>query len=152
MPSIALDMDGTLFEWGADHLRVGAPMPGAFEAIRQFQAWGLDVIVHSCRATWEAGGGTNEVARAMIGLGFQVAEMSYELSPDGNQRPCLIVLTPDLIGMDVIPDYYERPVVFIWTGVGKPIASWYVDDRAVTFSPEIGGWAAVVERVRIDTA
>jgi hypothetical protein len=32
--------------------------------------------------------------------------------------------------------------VGVWVGVGKPIADWYVDDRAVVFG---GDWAATLE-------
>ena len=35
--------------------------------------------------------------------------------------------------------YYEIPYASIWQGVGKPVASWYLDDRGVRFT----SWASL---------
>ena len=40
--------------------------------------------------------------------------------------------------------YYEIPYDYIWDQVGKPVADWYVDDRAIEFR---GSWADVLEKI-----
>lgn len=59
--NIAIDLDGTLTSWergpSSQRNEIGPWLPGAQEALHALLAAGHTVIVHTCRATWEAGGG-----------------------------------------------------------------------------------------------
>lgn len=123
--NVAIDLDGTLAAWDADHTVCGAWLPGAREAIEELLAQGNNVVVHTCRATWEEGGGLKSVAEFLRSGGF---------------APCKVVTSG---GRAIWFDLDERPEdgphnrVGIWVGHGKPIAHWYIDDRAISFR---GNW------------
>ena len=100
-PTVAIDLDGTLTSWekgpSDQPNSIGEWLPGAKEALDFLLSAGFDIVIHTCRATWEAGGGYAGV-RAFF----------------------------DAEG-------YTEPRVVVWHDVGKPIAQWYIDDRAISF-------------------
>ena len=49
--------------------------------------------------------------------------------------------------LSVIADwmaYYHIPYNTIWQAPGKPVADWYIDDRALEFK---GSWPEVLEKI-----
>jgi hydroxymethylpyrimidine pyrophosphatase-like HAD family hydrolase len=110
--NVAIDLDGTLAEWSGDARQCGEWIPGAKEALRELIAQGHRPIIHTCRAHWEYGGGYEEIERFLDAAGFVSVLLWTREAP-------------------------MRGTVGIWMGEGKPIASAYVDDRAVFFN---GSW------------
>lgn len=101
MPTIAIDLDGTLTSWekgiSDQPNSIGEWLPGAKDALDFFLAAGFDIIIHTCRATWAAGGG------------YQGVRSFFE------------------------SEGYTEPRVRVWHDLGKPVAQWYIDDRAIEF-------------------
>ena len=93
---IAIDFDRVIHD--TDHpkegRKMGPPMEGAKEALRDLFRQGHQIIIHSCNR-------------------------------------------PEVIQKWM--QYYEIPYHYVWDGVGKPVAHYYVDDRAVKFT----SWAAL---------
>lgn len=132
-PTYAVDLDGTLAEWDQEwrpagvENKPGAWLEGAQSAVARMLFDGCTVIVHTCRATWEAGGGTVAVAEFLRAGGFvPVNIVGHEM--DGTHSD------------DLRPSEGE---VGVWVGVGKPIATYYIDDRGVPFDPALG-WEPVL--------
>jgi hypothetical protein len=141
MPTIAIDADGTIFEWGHEGHLLGGWIEDAEGSLRELLAddsagHPVEILVHSCRATWELGGGWQALADGLAAVGFRVY---LDLGRDGDERVVQMV-KGEADG--------EGPAVGIWMGRGKPIASAYVDDRAVPLIPELGGWKTAMPRVR----
>jgi hypothetical protein len=151
--NLAIDLDGTLAEWGSDHARCGEWIPGAQDALRQLREQGHKIVVHTCRATWDAGGGIAEVARFLQSGGFVACAVSMALDEHGNQQEDwrliddagrvtnqdFLPATFEAKGIDAPPYPLKVPLqqvpeaIGIWSGQGKPIVHYYVDDRAITF-------------------
>lgn len=81
--NIAIDLDGTLTSWerGPSHQGngIGPWLPGAREAIRAMLDAGHHVIVHTCRATWEAGGSYAGVRHFLDSHGFEDVEVWHDV-------------------------------------------------------------------------
>lgn len=127
--TVAVDMDGTIAAWergdGTEFgAAAGAWLPGSREFVETLLTVGLKVVVHTCRATWELGGGTPAVEEFLRLADFvPVQVVGQEM--DGPHSDDL--------------DNFARQVG-VWVGVGKPIASAYVDDRGVPIDPVLNGY------------
>jgi hypothetical protein len=134
--NFAVDLDGTLAEWDEDHFVCGTWKPGAQEALRTILTVPTPgenrVIVHSCRATWAAGGGTRAVEQFILNGGFVPI-----LVDQANQETW--------VSAREVGDVIELRVG-IWVGRGKPIAHWYVDDRAIEFK---GNWETTLAAMQL---
>lgn len=109
-PNIAVDLDGVLAqydEWeGYDE--IGDPVPGAREFMHKLQNIGANVIVHTTRTNPDPF--KKGVDRAPVNeLGWIVEEWLRR---------------------------HSIPFDSVFTGEGKPIASAYVDNRAVLCQPD----------------
>lgn len=122
--NLAIDLDGTLADWGDNHAACGEWQEGAKEALRGLLDGGDKVIVHSCRATWAAGGGRQEIARFLGSGGFR----------------------PVFSDVFAWADTLDPGEVGIWVGEGKPVAHWYIDDRAIEHR---GNWFETLQRLRV---
>ncbi len=138
--NIAIDLDGTIAEWekGVDYSssgnKIGKWIPGAKEAIDSFLEKGYGVIIHSCRATWKEGGGIESICNFLITGGYAPAVIH-----DSNGE-----MSITFEGVDDITKDFNKQFVMVWAGEGKPIASYYIDDRAIEFK---GNWQEIVERI-----
>ena len=109
--TIAVDLDGVLFKvyWGDERGMVfdvekfGEVIPGAREGMKALKKAGFYLIVHTCRTNPEL----NRTANCSI----------VEL-----QRAVELKLKE-----------VDIPFDEVFIGIGKPLASAYVDDRAVEF-------------------
>ena len=112
---IAIDLDGTLTSWergdSAQENSIGEWIPGAKEALDSFLDLGFKIMVHTCRATWEAGGSYAGVRKFLDDAG-----------------------------------YTESRGVFVWHEIGKPVARFYIDDRAIQFT---GLWSRAITDVLV---
>jgi hypothetical protein len=112
---------------------VGSWIDGAAAALQRLMAAGHHVCVHSCRATWEVGGGTDAVRE------FLLRESFIPVLVVGMEQQLVDPMLRHVNGLR--PDRCE---VGIWVGVGKPVAHWYVDDRGVSFDAE-RGWPFMLD-------
>jgi hypothetical protein len=135
--NLAIDLDGTLAEWDNQFVPYGQTkgtggwLGGAREALEQLLEQGHRVVLHSCRATWEDGGGTEACEEFLRSGGFvPVRVVGQEMAEGPHVR-------------DLAP--HERQVG-VWVGVGKPVAHWYVDDRAVEFR---GQWSVTLSQLEL---
>lgn len=140
--NFAIDMDGVLARWDWSlpmEQGAGEWMDGARDGVAALREHGHKVVVHTCRATWEAGGGMKAVADFLRDgrfvpfavVGMAESEEWRAVTPEGWVEP--------------VPTYVatsERSSVGIWFGRGKPIAHFYVDDRSVP--PFDNDWAALL--------
>lgn len=165
--NVAIDLDGTLAHWRrpddyatraeddpAWSFGVGEWIDGAQDAVIRLVAGGNRVVVHTCRATWDAGGGTPAVVEFVRAGGFEPLlvvgqEMKGLVLPETDPVTVVNGEFNTLAGAQgigcVFDEGAERPErlaiklnIGVWVGVGKPIAHAYVDDRGVTFDPEAG--------------
>lgn len=120
--NIAIDLDNTLLTWRGDGSECGDWLPGAKIAVNALLEEGVGVIVHTCRTTWEAGGGVDSVLKVLRDAGFEPELCEESWSWPGGK-------------------------LGVWIGKGKPVAMAYVDDRAVRFE---GDWLAVLEQLSSD--
>ena len=106
--TVAVDLDGTILDFSLktykDISTFGKIDQGMVDALRRVRAQGWRIIIHSCRVT-----------------PFVYAQEGY------TEEQAITFLTTFLEKNDI-------PFDMIWTKPGKPLASFYVDDRAV--SPE----------------
>jgi hypothetical protein len=146
--SLAIDLDGTLANWLSDHAQMGDWKPGARDAVQRLRDDGHKIIVHSCRSTWDAGGGVAAIARFLRAGGFipfavsvgprQNEEWRF-VSPGGHIKRA--AETDGVVGIDV-------RAIGIWVGKGKPIAHYYIDDRAIRFK---GNWQETLDEIRTES-
>ena len=109
--TIAVDLDGVLFKiyWGDEQGMVfdinkfGEVIPGARESMKALKEAGFYLIVHTCRTNPEL----NRTVQCSVAELQKVVELKLKE-----------------VGI---------PFDEVFAGVGKPIASAYVDDRAVEF-------------------
>lgn len=136
----AIDLDGCLATWERSEgyeQPAGGWVDGAQDALRAILSdpdTGT-VVVHTCRATWPAGGGWQAVAEFLWSGGFRVAIVTE----DDDEAGTLWTLVEPPDGGQ--PD---APTIGIWLGRGKPIAHVYIDDRTVQFTLELGWERTVV--------
>lgn len=153
---VAFDLDGTLASWDRSKgfpAGCGEWLPGAAEAVAWCRERGVKVLFHTCRCTWQDGGGWMAVAQFAYEGGF--APWLVTLDEAGGQRELWTRCTYDRGLLD--PWGLDRPArnprthqpmvpedvraVGIWLGRGKPLADVYVDDRGMHFD---GSWAAAL--------
>lgn len=122
--NLAIDLDGTMAEWDNQFVPYGQKkgcggwLEGAREAMDELLRLGHHLILHTCRATWEDGGGTEACEEFLRSGGFvPVRVVGQEMEAGPHVR-------------DLHPELREFGV---WVGVGKPIAHWYIDDRGIGF-------------------
>lgn len=169
MRTVAVDMDGTISAWTESGHSAGEWMDGARDALVDLLREGIAVVVHSCRVTWEAGGGLASVMEFLSSGGFEpvpVVGMGEGIVPFGCKRQdelrpmglvnCTAGCDPTTNvsvdapvcetckGVGVLAELGE---IGVWVGQGKPVAMAYVDDRAVLL-PADGGWAEAMPKVR----
>lgn len=117
--TVCVDLDGVLARRGgghAGHLVIGDPVDGAREFLQQLSKK-AKIIIFTARFGRLGKQSKNSAAGAR-----DIAELTDTISQ--------WLTTHDL-------DYDE-----IWNETGKPVASAYVDDRAVACRPEVDGLAA----------
>lgn len=144
MAILAIDLDGTLAEWESARAEdpaanrvVGQWVEGAQDALWKLREAGHVVVVHTCRATWTAGGGLKAVATFLRSGGFVPFAVEYQdgdrdhfveewrwIMPDGDI---------DVSVCEPNPSLGDVRNVGIWFGRGKPVAHHYIDDRALRF-------------------
>lgn len=123
--NICVDLDGTLAKYdkwrGIDH--IGEPLPGAQEMmVRIHEAY--RIIIFTTRTNFELNHEDAKVPR----LGGQTDE-DYK-------KHCIAYFTAVVQGW---LDLHDIPYDEIWTGQGKPIAEYYVDDRSIRCVPQLDG-------------
>lgn len=157
---LAIDLDGTLAHWvsvegnvasGNEPFRVEMPVgewiPGAAFAVRRLREAGHRVILHTCRATWAAGGDTRACGAFLRSGGFVPFVVSSSELERGERWRLMRddgVVERQPYMQDVACE--DVKAVGIWLGVGKPIAHVYVDDRAAVFSLD-DGWDPLLDRL-----
>lgn len=109
-PSVAVDLDGVLAQYdGWEGLEeIGDPVDGSQSFMEGLQDLGVEVVVHTTR-------------------------MNPDPFYDGEERH-----RPEE-AREILESWLERngiPYDRVFTGTGKPIASAYVDDRAVLCRPD----------------
>ncbi len=109
-PRVALDLDGVLATYetwqGFEH--IGAPLPGALEFVRELYEI-ADIVIFTSRCSTDTGG---------------------EYDPPS--------LSPGQLRIHVIDwlEKHEFPYTDVYIGQGKPRVSAFIDDRAVSCSPQ----------------
>ena len=117
--TVCVDLDGVLARRSvghAGHLVIGEPVDGAREFLQQLSAK-AKIIIYTARF-----GGLGKQSKNSAAGARDMAELTDAISQ--------WLTTHDL-------NYDE-----IWSDTGKPVASAYVDDRAVACRPEVDGLAA----------
>ena len=117
--TVCVDLDGVLARRSAGHtghLVIGEPVDGAREFLQQLSAK-AKIIIYTARF-----GGLGKQSKNSAAGARDMAELTDTISQ--------WLTTHDL-------NYDE-----IWSDTGKPVASAYVDDRAVACRPEVDGLAA----------
>jgi hypothetical protein len=155
--NLAVDLDGVLAVWkkpdgyhemGDEDPRwrfgVGEWVEGARDALRQLMEGGHRVVVHTCRATWPDGGEWPAVADFLESGGFSLALVDTDDSQMVRWEP----LVRGAGGWERARAGEADGLVGIWIGRGKPIAHVYLDDRALLFDAEAGGWPRVLGVIR----
>lgn len=173
--NLVIDLDGTLARWrtGGDEIQVGEWEDGARDALERLLLSDHRVTVASCRATWPEGGGVEAVLAFVRSGGFEavpVVGVSEFPVPPGHKRqnepePFRLVecdadgCTHGLVGGDPCPRCNSMGVlakpgeVGVWVGRGKPLAHWYIDDRALVYGPEIGAdWPMILAMIGAESA
>lgn len=124
--TICVDLDGCLADnaggWQGPR-QIGLPLPGALEGIRDLVAAGFRVVVLSCR--------TSTDDREHWAPGMTVEDSAA------------------LIGR-WLEEHGFPECVEIWTGGGKPVASYYLDDHGLRVAPReyALAWPSAVDRIR----
>lgn len=123
-PSVCVDLDGVLAQYdGWKGIKfLGDPIPGAVEmthALSQF----ADVIVFTTRCSVDANLEELRLER----------ELPWDAPPE-----TLRAMLPAYLAQKVRYWLEKHGFAFasVWTGQGKPIASAYIDDRAVSCRPQ----------------
>src|SRR5438270_518721 len=143
---------------GVPPLEAWAPMgPGSAE--------GVLVERDTFRATWELGGGTPAVEAFVASGVFAPASLSDlrgfpgvgehgEFPPITRERhPAVKMFVPRLVVGQEMEGLHADDLdsasgeVGVWVGVGKPIASAYVDDRGVPIDPVRNGYGTALKWV-----
>lgn len=115
--TIAVDFDGTICDFA--YPQVGEPKKGVREALEKFKALGFKIIIFSCR--------TSHYLPEVFGV---------KSSPS---RQWAIKVMVDFLAEHKIP--YDT----IDDGeLGKPLADFYIDDKAVRFE---NNWAAIAHAI-----
>lgn len=124
MKTVCVDLDGTLAEYtgwrGPEH--IGPPLVGAQQLIARLMDAGLRVIIHTCRA--------NPIDPT-TGCPRDVEVFRLALS----NWWC---------------DNGFPPGLELWTGVGKPVAEAYIDDRAIRVVSNRGYDRLDIDRITDD--
>lgn len=113
--TIAIDLDGVLAKYqGWKGLdHIGKPFSGAIDFTESLLK-DFEVVIHTCRTNPEINDKGNETAE-------QLAERIYKwLRENGFPED-----------------------VKVWTGIGKPIAAVYIDDRAIRCEPGLASDASL---------
>lgn len=109
--TIAVDLDGVLFKiyWGNEQGMVfdinkfGEVIPGAREGMKALKKAGFYLIVHTCRT-----------------------------NPELNRTACCSVVELQR-AVELKLKEVDIPFDEVFIGIGKPVASAYIDDRAIEF-------------------
>lgn len=156
MPTIALDLDGTVAHWEGNGLTAGGWRDGGEKFVRALLAiphdrWPTQVIVHSCRATWKAGGGWQSIAEFLAVGGFEPWLVETLSLDDDALREVWVPLKRGEESWVRVPElgggFLGSLSVGIWHALGKPVASAYVDDRGVRAGDGVP-WEVVLAEVQ----
>jgi len=122
--TICVDFDGTICEFA--YPAIGALKPGVREALRRFKELGYYIIIYSCRAA---------------------IRHKEKYHPGCEHLPGLEL--PSVKVMKQFLDEQQIPYDEIDSGEsGKPVADFYIDDKAVRFEDN---WAEVQSFVEKNT-
>jgi len=117
---IAVDLDRTILEFDWEEFQKGGfyyfgePKPGAVEGLKELRRRGFRVIIYSCRFSPAAYEGCKETLEGALERVKRVFK-KYGIIYDS-----------------------------IWLGRGKPLADYYIDDRAIQFTT----WEEVLLKVK----
>lgn len=108
-PTVAVDLDGVLAEYdGWEGLeKIGGPVDGARNFLLSLREEGIEVVIHTTRANPDP---FNE------GINRHAGKNAGDIIRSWLEKHDM---------------HYDR----VFTGEGKPIATAYVDDRAITCRP-----------------
>lgn len=84
--------------------------------------------------------GVKEALRDLRDSGFQIVLYTVRANPIWYDREKMIEVSEFIKANELAIDY-------IWTGQGKPMAQFYIDDRAVPFR---GNWAQVIAQIKLN--
>jgi hypothetical protein len=128
--TVAIDWDGVVHNatsgFVAGHIFPDPPVPGAIDAIRHYLGR-FDVVIHSCRFH----------PHGKTGLDLQLDQQQIILS-------MVDYLTDN--GLTEADINGQRGKLKFWTGVGKPLALLYIDDRGFRF---VGKFPTIQEIYRL---
>lgn len=120
MGNVAIDFDGTIVAKAWPN--VGAPLPGAVEAIKKIQSAGHRVFVYTVRTS--------------------------PVDWNGQPREPGQVFHQEQVVRSALDDMGLEDVA-IWHGAGKPAYHLLIDDRAMWFPGRPGSWRATADKVLI---
>jgi hypothetical protein len=128
--TIAVDLDGTLahYDGWKGQREIGAPLPGAREALEQLVAAGHRVMVYTCRC----------------------GDWQRETWGDGLSRDESAAIVKAWLD-----EHGFHGSVEVYTGDGKPLADYYVDDRAIVCRPQDAGeraWQTALFIIGLDVS
>lgn len=107
--TIAVDFDGTICDW--DFPNIGPPKAGVREALTLFRHLGYKIIIWSCRTSlWN-----EDIFGELDGAGVPIERKRV--------KEMIQFLNDNDIPFDEVDDGTK----------GKPLADWYIDDRAIRF-------------------
>ena len=108
--TVAVDLDGCLARYSGEWrgpAHIGEPLPGAVEAMAALVEMAFHVVVFTCRI---------ELNEKWV---------------DGLPREELIRIVEDWLRDNAFPAEMS-----VWTEGGKPMAEYYLDDRAIHVEPQ----------------
>ncbi len=126
--SICVDFDGTIFDF--EYPDVGPIKPGVIDALSRLRASGWWIVISSCRSK-------------------QMWQEVYEFNSNGEEVKTPFEVTVTMAGiLDAAGVPYDEISM-----TDKPLARYYVDDRAIRLGCNFCGpdWPTVADRILEDS-